>query len=242
MPTGTTDVWVESVTRSIRWGCAYFAMQAIAGFAWWTAVFVSPVVREATLGNLDPIAVAVFDIPLFVVASALAASGVRAAAVVSTSWTGVVAVALAVYATVTTEAGWGVLSMGAATAGSLIALCLVLLGRVPTAWIIGGPFAFRPASSRPKAATHVASTFGQIVLFWGFFLWWFRGHSVSRTALGLGPSLSTACRSCRCRSSRTRQRFWHLVGSSDVDAWRRHAVASGDAQPSGHRRSVPLDS
>jgi hypothetical protein len=32
-------------------------------------------VREATLGNLDPVAVAVFDIPLFVVASAVAAFG-----------------------------------------------------------------------------------------------------------------------------------------------------------------------
>ena len=170
MPTGTTDVWVDAVTPLVRCGRAYFAMQAIAGFTWWAAVFVSPAVRDATLGNLDPAAVAVFDIPLFVMASAVAAFGVRAAAVVSTCWTGVVAVALAVYATVTTEAGWGVLSMGAAAAGSLIALCLVLLGRVPTAWIIGGPFAFRTASSRPKAAPHVASTFGQIVIFWGFFL------------------------------------------------------------------------
>ena len=152
------------------WGRAYFAIQAIAGFAWWTAVFASPWVREATLGTLDPAAVAVFDIPLFVVASAVAAFGVRAAAVGAAGWTGAVAVALAVYATVTTEAGWGVLAMGAASAGSLIALCLVVLGRVPTAWINGGPFAFRPASSRPKAAIHVASTFGQIALFWGFFL------------------------------------------------------------------------
>ena len=145
-------------------------MQAIAGFSWWAAVFVSPVVRRVTLGNLDPAAVAVFDIPLFVVASAVAASGVRAAAVVATVWTGVVAAALAVYATITTEAGWGVLSMGAATAGSLTALCLVLLGRVPTEWIVRGPFAFRPASSRRTAAAHVASAFGQIVIFWGFFL------------------------------------------------------------------------
>lgn len=145
-------------------------MQAIAGLSWWTAVFVSPVVRNMTLGSLDPAVVAVFDIPLFVMASAAAAFGVRAAAVVTTVWTGVVAAALAVYATITTEAGWGLLSMGAATAGSLGALCLVLLARIPTAWIIRGPFAFRPASSRRKAAGHVASTFGQIVLFWGFFL------------------------------------------------------------------------
>ncbi|WP_284753142.1 isoprenylcysteine carboxylmethyltransferase family protein [Arthrobacter sp. efr-133-R2A-120] len=145
-------------------------MQAIAGFFWWAAVFLSSVVREATLGNLDPVAVTVFDIPLFVVASAVAAFGVKAAAVASTGWTSVVAVALAVYATVTTEAGWGVLGMGAATAGSVIALCLILLGRVPTAWIIRGPFSFRPAIPRPVAATHVVSTFGQIIIFWGFFL------------------------------------------------------------------------
>ena len=154
----------------VRWGRAYFAMQTVAGLSWWIAVFVSPMVREATLGNLDPVAVAVFDIPLFVMASAMAAFGVRAAAVISTGWTSFVAVALAVYATITTEAGWGVLSMGAATAGSLVALCLILLGRVPITWIIRGPFAFRPAVTRPTATIHIASTFGQILFFWGFFL------------------------------------------------------------------------
>lgn len=112
-----------------RWGRAYFALQAIAGVSWRAAIFVSPVVREATLGNLDPVTVAVVDIPLFVMASALAAFGFRSAAVVSTGWTGIVAVALALYAAITTEAGWGVLVIGAATAGSLIALCLTLLGR-----------------------------------------------------------------------------------------------------------------
>ena len=91
------------MTRSVTWGRIYFALQAVAGFSWWAAVFVSPMVREATLGHLDPAAVAVFDIPLFVMASAVAAFGVRAAAVVSTGWTGVVAVALAVYATITTK-------------------------------------------------------------------------------------------------------------------------------------------
>ncbi|XAS62745.1 methyltransferase family protein [Pseudarthrobacter sp. So.54] len=153
-----------------RWGRAYYALQAVGGFLWWVAVFVSPETRAATLGTLDPATVAVFDIPLFVLASAAAASGVRAAAVATTGWTGGVAVALAVYATFTAEAGWGVLSMAAATAGSLIALCLVLLGRVPTGWLIRGPFAFRPAGNRRTAATNVASTLGQIVLFWGFFL------------------------------------------------------------------------
>ncbi len=142
-------------------------MQAIAGFSWWTAVFLSPVVREATLGNLDPVAVAVFDIPLFVVASAMAAFGVKAAAVVNTAWTGVVAVALAVHATITTEAGWGVLTMGAAAAGSLLALCLVLLGRVPTAWIVRGPFAFRPAIPRATAQTTWPQHSGKLSSFGG---------------------------------------------------------------------------
>ena len=154
----------------MRWGRAYFAMQAIAGAAWWIAVFASPTVREATLGDLDPVAVAVFDIPLFVIASGVAALGVTSAAVVSCCWTVIVAVSLAVYATITTEAGCGVLAMGAASAGSLIALCLMVRGRVPTEWIIRGPFAFRPAIRRASVALHVASTFGQIILFWGIFL------------------------------------------------------------------------
>ncbi|QWT23006.1 isoprenylcysteine carboxylmethyltransferase family protein [Subtercola sp. PAMC28395] len=154
----------------MRWGRLYFAVQAIAGLAWWIAVFLSPVVREATLGQLNPTVVAVFDMPLFVIASALAAFGVRPAAVVSTGWTGVVTLGLATYATVTTEAGWGVLAMGAATVGSLSALCIILFGRVPTEWLINGPFAFRSATTRPKPARHVASTFGQIAVFWGLFL------------------------------------------------------------------------
>ena len=156
--------------RFLWWGRLYFAVQAIAGLSWWAAVLVSPLIRRATLGGIDAAAVAVFDIPLFVVASGLAALGFRAAAVVSASWTGVVAVALTAYATVTGEAGWGVVTMGAAAAGSLIALCAVVVGRLPTAWIIRGPFAFRPAARRPTAANHLVTTFGQIVVFWGFFL------------------------------------------------------------------------
>ena len=158
------------------------------------------------------------------------AFGGKAAAVVRTGWTGAVAFALAVYATITTEAGWGILSMGAATAGSLIAVCLVLLGRVPTAWIIRGPFAFRPASSRLTATAHVASTLGQIVLFWGFFLGLIPFVlSGPGTALGGSAPASDVCRSCRRRSSRTRQCSWRLVSGSDVDAGRWHPVAIGDA-------------
>ena len=154
----------------MRWGRAYFGLQAAAGVAWWIAVALSPWVRVTTLGDLDAAAVAVFDIPLFVVASAIAAFGVRAAAVVATGWTVLVAVALAGYATVTTEAGWGVLVMAAAAGCSLIALLLVLLGRIPTEWIISGPFAFRPAAVRAKPTAHIAATFAQVAVFWGSFL------------------------------------------------------------------------
>ena len=95
----------------MRWGRVYFAVQALAGAAWWVAVFAAPEVREATLGSLDPVTVAALDIPLFVVGSALAAAGLRSAAFVATGWTVLVAGALALYATATTEAGWGVLVM-----------------------------------------------------------------------------------------------------------------------------------
>ena len=154
----------------MRWGRIYFAVQATAGSIWWFAVFASPFVREATLGGLDPVIVALFDIPLFVVSSAVAACGVRSAAFVSAGWTGCVAIGLAVYATVTTEAGWGVLAMVAATVCSGLALCLVVFGRVPTLWLIRGPFAFRPAAVARSTAIHMATTFKQIAVFWGFFL------------------------------------------------------------------------
>ncbi|SDW97710.1 Protein-S-isoprenylcysteine O-methyltransferase Ste14 [Arthrobacter sp. cf158] len=152
------------------WGRAYFAAQAVAGLCWWAAVFLSPPVREATLGRLDPLAVAAFDIPLFVVCSAVAAFGVKAAAVVATGWTAVVAIALAVFATVSSEAGLGVLMMLAAAACSAVALCCVLLGRLPTEWIVRGPFAFRPADEQRGVTAHVGATLGQMALFWGFFL------------------------------------------------------------------------
>ena len=153
----------------MRWGRAYFAAQAIAGVAWWVTVFVSPTIRVATLGRLDPILVALFDIPLFVVASALAACGVKPAALISAGWTCLVALGLMVYATITTEAGLGVIVMCAAAGASVIAACLIWLGRVPTDRITRGPFAFRPASVRPTPVV-MAATLAQIVVFWGLFL------------------------------------------------------------------------
>ena len=151
----------------MHWGRIYFAVQALAGAAWWVAVFTVPVVKDVTLGGLDPVAVAALDIPLFVIGSALAAAALRSAALVATGWTVLVAGALALYATVTTEAGWGVLIMAAASGASLLALSLVVLGRIPTEWMTTGPFAFRAA--RPEAR-HGVITAVQVFFFWGFFL------------------------------------------------------------------------
>lgn len=156
------------MVRVVLWGRAYFAAQALAGALWWVLVFTVPAVREATLGSLDPVPVAAFDLPLFVLASAVAAAGSRAAAVVGAGWTVIVAVVLAVYATITGEAGWGVLAMAGATAGSLLALSAVWLGRIPNEWLLRGPFAFRAAAQ--AGTNHVARTFAQLVVFWGFFL------------------------------------------------------------------------
>lgn len=154
----------------MRWGRAYFAVQAVAGLVWWVGVFLVPFVRKTTLGSLDPVLVAVFDIPLFVIGSAVAAFGVRTAAVVTTIWTALVTAGLGVYATVTTEAGWGVLLMTAATGASVAATLLLLRGRIPTEWIIAGPFAFRSARADARASRHIATTFAQIVVMWGLFL------------------------------------------------------------------------
>ncbi|MFF2495584.1 methyltransferase family protein [Agromyces sp. NPDC058064] len=153
-----------------RLGRAYFAVQAIAGLAWWIAVFTVPFVREATLGGLDAPLVAALDLPLFVGASAIAAFGVRAAAFVATGWTLLVTGGLAVYAIVSGEAGWGVLLMGAASVASVVALGLLVLGRVPTEWMLVGPFRFRRADATARAGAHLAATAAQIIVFWGVLL------------------------------------------------------------------------
>lgn len=109
----------RGIRRPAALARGYFALQAAGGAAWWVAVFTVPFVREATLGDLDPVVVAVLDVPLFVVASALVvvlpARAARWAAGVATPWTLLVTVSLALYATVTTLAGWGAIIMIAAS-------------------------------------------------------------------------------------------------------------------------------
>ena len=133
--------------RGAAWGRGYFAVQALAGAVWWLGVFTLPAVRSATLGELPPVLVAALDIPLFVAASALVAAGVRWAVWVVAPWTVLVAAGLALYATVTTQAGWGVVLMVAAAAGSVGAGMLVLFGRFPMDRMLIGPFGFRNARS-----------------------------------------------------------------------------------------------
>ncbi|MBF4606768.1 methyltransferase family protein [Curtobacterium sp. VKM Ac-1393] len=155
-------------------GRLYFALQALGGAVWWIAVATVPGIRTLTLGSLDPVVVATLDVPLFVVASALAAIAAgtvgRIAAIVASVWTTVVLAGLAAWATISGEAGWGVLVMTAASVGSVLALALVLLGRVPTEWLDAGPLRFRTADPHAARSRHVVATTLQIVVFWGLFL------------------------------------------------------------------------
>lgn len=151
------------------WGRAYFAVQAVAGASWWVAVFTVPIVRRATLGDLPTVPVAALDIPLFVIASTLVAAGVRTAIWVVVPWTLIVTGGLALYSTITTQAGWGVVVMAAAAAGSVGAGALVMLGRIPTERMLIGPLGFRDArDGSPRR--HVTMTAVQLVVFWGLFL------------------------------------------------------------------------
>ncbi|MGF6824387.1 protein-S-isoprenylcysteine O-methyltransferase Ste14 [Microbacterium sp. ZKA21] len=150
-----------------RTGRTYFALQAVAGAVWWIMVGASPTIRTATLGTLDPVLVAMLDLPLFVIASALAACGLRWAVWIVMSWTILVAAGMAGYATIAGSAGWGALLMIAAAGGSGVAGLLVLRGRLPSEWLLTGPFRFRTA---PERGSHLGRTFAQIIVFWGLFL------------------------------------------------------------------------
>ncbi|MEB4615931.1 isoprenylcysteine carboxylmethyltransferase family protein [Leucobacter sp. M11] len=150
-------------------GRAYFAVQAAGGATWWLLVFTGERVRQATLGGLDPVLVFALDLPLFVLASPLAAAGVRWALWLATGWTVLVALLMVGYATVTGLAGWGALCMLAAGGGSVLAATLIRTGGLPSAVLFSGPFAFRTARPAGSGA-HLGRTAGQIVLFWGVFL------------------------------------------------------------------------
>lgn len=205
-------------------GRLYFLLQAVAGTVWWSAVALVPPVREATLGGLDPVPVAIADIPLFVGGSAVAAAGLRGAAWATTGWATLVALALALYATVTGLAGWGVVLMAAASAASFVASLLIVHGRLPIEWLMRGPFRIRPArpGSRPRA--HLASTGLQIVVFWGLGLGvvpvivaWFEGRWMLSAPVPGAVPLSG---------------FALFVGASALGLWAAVSMSSfGDGTP-----------
>ena len=150
-------------------GRMYFALQALAGAAWWLGISMSPRLQTATLDGIDPLLIAVIDITLFVIGSALAALNLRWAVWIATGWTVLVAAGMVVHATATTEAGLGAVLMILAAAGSLLAGSLMLLGRIPSDWLLIGPFAFRASSTRVRGHLLLRTTI-QIVIFWGVFL------------------------------------------------------------------------
>lgn len=150
-------------------GRMYFALQALAGAAWWLGIINVPELREATLGGLDPLLVSAIHIPLFVIGSALAALNFRWAVWIAVAWTTLVAVVMVIYATVTTTAGLGAVLMIAATVGSVIAGALILLGKIPSGRLLTGPFAFRSSHTRVRNQLLIRTTL-QIMVFWGVFL------------------------------------------------------------------------
>ncbi|MGO2860481.1 MAG: methyltransferase family protein [Brevibacterium sp.] len=150
-------------------GRMYFALQALAGAAWWLGVSTLPPLQEATLGGLDPLLVSIIDIPLFVIGSALAALNMRWAVWLASAWTVLVAIFMLIYATVTTTGGIGAILMVGAAIGSVLAGSLMLLGRIPSHRLIVGPFAFRASHTRIRSRLLVRTTV-QLVIFWGVFL------------------------------------------------------------------------
>ncbi|WP_241237243.1 methyltransferase family protein [Brachybacterium saurashtrense] len=150
-------------------GRLYFAVQGLAGALWWILVPTVPAVRHATLDGLDPLWTAVLDLPLFVLASALAAVGRRWAVAVVTPWTLLVTLGMVGYATVTGQAGAGALAMIGASAGSLGAAMLLRWGRIPVERAMVGPVAFRPAR-RTEGSAPLRATLAQMLAFWALFL------------------------------------------------------------------------
>src|SRR5699024_7490103 len=82
-----TSVYRPKKRVRIFHGRMYFALQALAGAAWWLGISMSPKLQTVTLGGIDPLLIAVVDIPLFVIGSALAALNLRWAVWIATTWT-----------------------------------------------------------------------------------------------------------------------------------------------------------
>ena len=148
---------------------AYLALQALAGAAWWIAVFTSDDVRRWTLGDWDPGVLVGPDLVLFCGASALAAwRGERRAAVVAAVWTGALTLAVGAYGLVEQEAGWGVVAMTVAAVGSALAALTLWSGQLSLGWLFVGPFSFRVARERTPAG-QLRRSLVQLAVFWSVF-------------------------------------------------------------------------
>ena len=145
---------------------AYFAAQGFAGGSWWIAVALDAGLRRETLGRL-PLGFAWLDVPLFVLASFVASTGRRAAVWTVLVWTILVTLGTSVDATLTRQAAWGALAMAVALGGTAGAASTLLLGRIPTDWLILGPFVFR---TTVDSGGHLARTLRQVAAFWTTFL------------------------------------------------------------------------
>ena len=165
----TTPVRIFGIPLTPGVARGYFALQALAGTAWWILVATVPDVQRLTLGGLPAGPVAVFDLPLFVGASVVAAFEIRWAACVAAGWTALVTAGMVVYATAVGAAGWGTLAMIAAAICSTIAAVILVRGSFPAHWILLGPLGLREASPRTRA-DNILATAVQLVVFWGLFL------------------------------------------------------------------------
>ncbi|GAA3054422.1 MULTISPECIES: isoprenylcysteine carboxylmethyltransferase family protein [Actinomycetes] len=168
MPPELPRILTDDVV-GVRWARWYFAVQALGGIMWWVGVFTVPWVRRSTLGGLDPVLVGILDVPLFVVASALVAAGLRPLIWVAVPWTVLVTAAMVGYASITGQAGWGALIMIAAACGSLGAGEVLRRGRLPAELLLRGPFRFRVARASSRGRL-VRQTFAQLAVFWLLFL------------------------------------------------------------------------
>ena len=149
----------------------YLGVQAAAGVVWWVAVFMVDDVRRWTLGSWSAAWLVVPDVVLFVGASALAAArSSRWAAAVVLVWTATMTAGLAWSGLVDRAAGWGLVLMTVALAGTTLSTAILWFGRVPVAWFFVGPFAFREARRGASRRSYLAQSVAQLIVFWSFFL------------------------------------------------------------------------
>ncbi|WP_159614563.1 isoprenylcysteine carboxylmethyltransferase family protein [Glutamicibacter sp. JC586] len=158
-----------SLAQPFDWSRLFFLLQALAGAAWWIMVFTVEGIRVSTLGGLNPGVLVWMDVPLFVVGSLLLAFGWRRFVWIVLPWILLVTVSLFAYSLITRTAGMGALLMIASAFCSTFSAFQLVLGRIPTEYLLHGPFAF---CSAPPTDVHgnLRRTVKQLLVFWTLFL------------------------------------------------------------------------